>query len=134
MVGQRKCPGQAVIEGQVLLVLGLFGGLLTRVRYASGNVYIKATASAAVLWVLSMGFRLGFGVWSSHGSGGRHLISFSAAHDITSVQAWVTALIMMAFGEVIVRLGTIVIRGQLASARGGQTAGRYPAEMARARS
>ena len=60
--------------------------------------------------------------------------SFSAAHDITSGQAWVTALILMAFGEVVVRLGTIIVRGQLASARGAQTASRYPAEMARARS
>ncbi len=116
------------------VVFGLFGGLLTRVRSGSGNVYIKATVSAAALWVVSMGFRMGFAVWSSYGSGISHLTSFSAAHDITSGQAWVTALILMAFGEVVVRLGTIIVRGQLASARGAQTANRYPAEMARARS
>jgi hypothetical protein len=116
------------------VVFGLFGGLLTRVRYGSGNVYIKATVSAAALWVVSMGFRMGFAVWSSYGSGVSHITSFSAAHDITSGQAWVTALILMAFGVVVVRLGTIIIRGQLASARGAQTANRYPADMARARS
>jgi hypothetical protein len=116
------------------VVFGLFGGLLTRVRYGSGNVYIKATVSAAALWVVSMGFRMGFAVWSSYGSGVSHITSFSAAHDITGGQAWVTALILMAFGEVVVRLGTIIIRGQLASARGAQTASRYPSEMARARS
>ena len=113
------------------VAFGLLGGLLTRVRAASGNVYIKATASAAALWVLSMGLRMGFAVWSSYGSGVSHLTSFSAAHDITSGQAWVTALILMAFGEVIVRLGTIIVRGQLASARGAGTARRYPAELAR---
>jgi hypothetical protein len=116
------------------VVFGVVGGLLTRVRYGSGNVYIKATVSAAALWVVSMGFRMGFAVWSSYGSGVSHISSFSAAHDITSGQAWVTALILMAFGEVVVRLGTILIRGQLASARGAQTASRYSAEMARARS
>ena len=116
------------------VIFGLFGGLLTRVRYGSGNVYIKATVSAAALWVVSMGFRMGFAVWSSYGSGVSHITSFSAAHDITGGQAWVAALILMAFGEVVVRLGTIIIRGQLASARGAQTASRYPDEMARARS
>jgi hypothetical protein len=116
------------------VAFGLLGGLLTRVRYGSGNVYIKATVSAAALWVVSMGFRMGFAVWSSYGSGISHITSFSAAHDITGGQAWVTALILMAFGEVVVRLGTIIIRGQLASARSAQTASRYPDEMARARS
>src|ERR1700733_5535006 len=62
-------------------------GLLTRVRYGSGNVYIKATVSAAALWVVSMGCRMGFAVWSSYGSGISHITSFSAAHDITGGQA-----------------------------------------------
>jgi hypothetical protein len=96
---------------------GLAGGLITRVRSSAGKVYIKATASAAALWVISMGFRLAFEVWASHPSGTAHLSSFSAAHDITTGQAWVTALLLMAFGEVIVRLGTIVIRGQILSFR-----------------
>jgi membrane protein CcdC involved in cytochrome C biogenesis len=104
------------------VVFGLFGGLLTRVRYRGGNVYIKATVSAAALWVVSMGFRMAFAVWSSYGSGVSHITSFSAAHDITSGQAWVAALILMAFGEVIVRLGIIIVRGQLLTARAGQPA------------
>jgi hypothetical protein len=116
------------------VVFGVAGGLLTRVRFASGNVYIRASLSSAALWVLSMGFRMGFAIWSSYGSGVTHLTSFSAAHDITSGQAWVTALILMAFGEVIFRMGTILIRGQLVSARGDRTASGYPAEMARSRS
>jgi membrane protein CcdC involved in cytochrome C biogenesis len=102
------------------VVFGLFGGLLTRVRFRDGNVYLKATVSAAALWVISMGFRMAFAVWSSYGSGVSHIASFSVAHDITSGQAWVAALILMAFGEVIVRTGIIVIRGQRLTARGGQ--------------
>jgi membrane protein CcdC involved in cytochrome C biogenesis len=116
------------------VVFGVFGGLLTRVRYNSDSVYIKATVSAAALWVISMGFRMAFAVWSSYGSGISHIASFSAAHDITSGQAWVTALIFMAFGEVIVRLGTIMVRGQLLTVRDGQGGTRHPASMAQARS
>ncbi|MEU6852395.1 hypothetical protein ABZ901_21045 [Actinacidiphila alni] len=92
---------------------GLLGGLFTRVRYSEGHVYIKAGLTAAALWVVSMGFRLGFAVWTSHASGAAHVGHFSARHDITSAQAWVVALILMAFAEVVVRLGTIVARGQL---------------------
>ncbi|WP_328317585.1 hypothetical protein [Streptomyces sp. NBC_00388] len=99
------------------IVFGLASGLLTRVRYAEGHVRIKATASAAALWVICMGFRLGFAVWSSHSSGRTHLAHFSVAHDITTGQAWVVALVLMAFGEVVVRLGTIVARGGLLMAR-----------------
>jgi hypothetical protein len=116
------------------IIFGVAGGLLTRVREQAGNVYIKATASAASLWVLSMGFRMAFAVWASTGSGAAHVASFSAAHGITSGQAWVTALILMAFGEVIVRLGLIVLRGQRLSARGARRDSGQRAEMAAARS
>jgi hypothetical protein len=98
-------------------VFGLLGGLLTRVRYHDGAVRIKATASAAGLWVISMGARMAFAVWSTYPSGIAHIGQFSVAHDITSGQAWVTALILMAFGEVIVRMGIILIRGQVLSSQ-----------------
>lgn len=108
-----------VLLAAVGIVFGLFGGLLTRVRSKSGNVYIKATLPAVALWVISMGFRMGLDVWSSYGSGVQHLASFSAAHQITSREAWTTALVLMAFGEVIVRIGTIVLRGSLLTGRAG---------------
>ena len=101
-------------------VFGLFGGLLTRVRSKQGEIHIKASAGAAALWVASMGFRLGFAIWSSHPSGAAHLTSFSVSHHITSGQAWVDALILMAFGEVVVRLGTIAVRAWALSSRRAQ--------------
>jgi hypothetical protein len=107
----------AVVFAATGVVFGLAGGLLTSVRHAGGHVLIKASPRAAALWIISMGFRLGFAVWSTHPSGAAHLTSFSAAHHITSGQAWVVALLLMAVGEVVVRLGTIVIRGQLLQAR-----------------
>ena len=99
------------------IVFGLLGGLLTRVRAKQGRIHIKATAAAAGLWVASMGFRLGFAIWSSHPTGQAHLISFSTNHHITTAQAWVTALILMAFAEVIVRLSTIATRAWILHTR-----------------
>jgi membrane protein CcdC involved in cytochrome C biogenesis len=114
------------------VIFGIAGGFLTRVRSRDGSVYIKATISAAALWVISMGFRLAFEIWASHSSGEAHLASFSIAHDITSSQAWVTALLLMAFGEVIFRLGIIFIRGQIAATRdsGGSVFAPAPAANA----
>lgn len=98
-------------------VFGLFGGLFTRVRHSDGAVRIRATASAAAIWVISMGARAAFAVWATYPSGSADIGRFSAAHDITSGQAWVTALLLMAFGEVIVRLAVIIVRGRILSSR-----------------
>lgn len=103
-------------------VFGLFGGLLTRVRTLGGHVHIKATAGAAALWVTSMGFRLGFAVWSTHATGAAQLTRFSVTHHITTGQAWVDALILMAFGEVVIRLGVIGLRTWMLSTRTARTA------------
>jgi hypothetical protein len=100
------------------VVFGLFSGLLTRIRRRDGHVYVKATVSAAAVWVIAMGGRLAFAYWVSQPSGAAHVGSFSAAHDITSAQAWVAALLLMALAQVVVRLGTLLIRAQLAGGRG----------------
>ncbi|MBR7836885.1 hypothetical protein KDL01_26645 [Actinospica durhamensis] len=105
-------------------VLGVAGGLATRVRIAQGRAFVRAGFVAASLWVLSMGGRLGFVLWTEHG-GDRSLGSFSAHHHITSGQAWVSALILMVLAEVVTRIGTILIRAQLAkgAARAADSAG-----------
>ena len=102
------------------VAFGLAGGLITRVRYADGHIRVRATLGAAALWVISMGFRLGFAVWSSHPSGAEHMGRFSVDHDITGRQAWVAALVLMAFGEVVVRLALIVVRGRILQTRVGR--------------
>ncbi|MET7730529.1 hypothetical protein ABZT02_04110 [Streptomyces sp. NPDC005402] len=99
------------------VAFGLAGGLITRVRYADGHIRVKATLGAAALWVISMGFRLGFAVWSSRLSGAEHVARFSVDHDLTGEQAWVAALVLMAFGEVVVRLALIVVRGRVLQTR-----------------
>ena len=100
------------------LVLGVAGGLTTHVRVEQGSggggkVSVRAGFVAASLWVLSMGGRLAFVIWTEH-SGGPTLVRFSEQHHITSIQTWVSALILMVLCEVCARIGTILIRASLA--------------------
>ncbi|GAB6897742.1 hypothetical protein [Kineosporia succinea] len=92
--------------------LGIAGGIYTRVRRVGEHVLIKAGAVAAVLWVLGMGARMGFQLWSEHG-GADTITRFSIEHTITSDQAWVAAFVLMALTEVVTRLATIAVRAQL---------------------
>ena len=104
-------------------VLGIGGGIFTRVRVDGRDVLIKAGAIAAALWVIGMGARMGFQLWSEHG-GAASIARFSVTHHITSAQAWVAAFVLMAVTEVVTRMGTIVYRGYLArrAARDGAAA------------
>jgi hypothetical protein len=91
------------------IVLGVTGGLTTHVRVREGKAFVRAGFAAASLWVLGMGARLAFAVWSEH-SGGPTIVRFSERHDITSMQAWVSGLILMVLCEVGTRIGTILVR------------------------
>jgi hypothetical protein len=95
-------------------LLGVAGGLTTRVRAAGGHAFVKAGPAAAAIWVTSMTARLGFIIWCTHGSGEHTLARFSMSHQI-SADAWQTALVLLALSEVVVRFGFIVIRGVLAT-------------------
>jgi hypothetical protein len=100
-----------VILGGTGLVLGLACGATTRVwRADDGFGYAKAGFLAAALWVIGIGSRLGFEEFVSHG-GGTAVVNFSIAHDITSQDAWVAGLVLMALAEVIARLVAIRVRG-----------------------
>ncbi|MFF4983839.1 hypothetical protein ACFY3O_27785 [Streptomyces sp. NPDC001046] len=91
--------------------LGIAGGVFTRIRSLDGHLMIKAGVVSAVLWVVGMGARLGFQLWVDHG-GADDVARFSAEHQITSQQAWVTALLLMAVTEVVTRLATIFVRSR----------------------
>jgi hypothetical protein len=110
-------------------ILGVAGGLATHMRRDGGRIFVRAGFIAASLWVLGMGARLGFAVWSEH-SGGPALVRFSAQHDITAVQAWVSGLILMVLCEVCTRVGTILIRAAAAK-RGGVRTGAQSATTRR---
>jgi hypothetical protein len=102
--------GNDVVLGGIGLVLGVGCGATTRVwRASDGHGYAKAGVIAAALWIIGIGSRFGFEEYSTHG-GAHAIANFSIAHDITSENAWVAALILMALAEVIARLVVIRIR------------------------
>jgi hypothetical protein len=90
--------------------LGVGAGLFTMVTPgADGHPVAKAGLVAATLWVLGVGSRFAFQLYASHGGGGA-VQRFSAAHSITSFEAWVAALILMAMGEVVARTAILATR------------------------
>ena len=115
------------------VLLGVLGGLTTRVRVGSaaegGRTFVRAGFAAAALWVVGMGARLAFSVWAQH-SGGPTLVRFSERHDITSVQAWVSGLILMVLCEVGTRIGTILIRAARAKSAATNSAARAAVDAA----
>lgn len=101
-----------VTLGGTGLILGIACGWTTRVwRADDGFAYAKAGGIAAALWVIGIGSRLAFEEFATHGSGGTDIVNFSLAHDITSQNAWIAGLVLMALAEVIARLVTIRVRG-----------------------
>jgi hypothetical protein len=106
--------------------LGIVGGIYTRVRYNGKDTLVQAGVIAAALWVVGMSARMGFQLWSQNGGAGS-IERFSVAHQITSDQAWVAALVLMALTEVVTRLATIIYRGQVARRTGRRALAPVPA-------
>jgi hypothetical protein len=91
------------------VTFGAISGLTTRVRIDGGRfALVKAGWTAAGVWVLSMSARFAFAVWASHG-GAPALGRFTVEHHL-SPDVWVAALVLMALGEVITRVGLITWR------------------------
>jgi hypothetical protein len=91
-------------------VLGTLCGAHTAV-YAKGGVpYARATAAAAILWILGIGARLAFSLYAEHG-GGSAIARFSIAHSLTT-QAWIAALVLMALAEVVTRTAVLIVRSR----------------------
>jgi hypothetical protein len=94
------------------LVLGTVCGVFTSVRPdADGTPFAKAGALAAAVWILGVGSRLAFQLYATHG-GGSSIVRFSNSHDITTVAAWTSALILMAFAEVLGRTAVLAWRAR----------------------
>ncbi|RPK54141.1 hypothetical protein EES43_29630 [Streptomyces sp. ADI96-02] len=99
-------------------LLGVAGGVFTRLRVVGDHVLIKAGLISAVLWVIGMGARIGFQQWVEHG-GADDVARFSVDHHITGEQAWLAALLLMALTEVVSRLATIFVRSRMLPRPGG---------------
>jgi hypothetical protein len=97
------------------VLFGTVSALATRIRTDGGRfALVKVGWIGAGVWMLSMGGRFAFAVWASHG-GGPHLYHFSVAHDL-DIKVWTAALVLMAFGEVLSRVGILVVRSRRALA------------------
>lgn len=102
-----------VLAGALAVLGGLIGiasGYTVMFRRSDdGRVLFRAGWLSGIFWVLGMGSRFAFAVWSTHG-GGSSLASFSVHHSISGPEAWTLALLSMAVFEVLGRTGVLAIR------------------------
>ena len=99
------------------IVLGALSGLADRIwRDQAGRLLFRAGVISVITWVAGMGFRFWFAFYAYHG-GGPAVASFSLRHDISGADIWTTALVLMAFGQVLARLGVLQVRRARAVSR-----------------
>ena len=92
------------------IVLGVLRGLADRIwRDEHQRLLSRAVTLSVVAWVIGMGFRFGFAYYAYHG-GGPAVARFSVLHDLSGANIWTTALVLMAFGQVLARLAVLQIR------------------------
>ena len=99
------------------IVLGAISGLADSIWHdKQGTLLARAGAISVIAWVLGMGARFGF-AYNAYHSGAAWVGSFSVSHDITGAQIWTTALVLMAFGQVLARVGVLQIRRARSASR-----------------
>jgi len=102
-----------VLIGALALLGALIGsasGQAVRLRVApDGRVLARSGWLSGFLWVLGMGSRFAFIFWITHFGAGP-IAHFSAAHQITSQEAWTVALLAMAVFEVGSRSLSLALR------------------------
>jgi hypothetical protein len=89
--------------------VGTLSGVTTSIWRRGATVVSRAGLLAAFLWVLGMGARFAFAVWATH-SGAATIGRFSARTDITGTHIWQFALVLMAYAEVLSRIGVLQVR------------------------
>jgi len=101
-----------IAAGIVLgLTLGVFSGIFSLVyRDGQGVPFVRATWIAAAFWIVGVGARMCFSLYAENG-GGQSIARFSSAHALP-MQAWATALILMALAEVVGRTAILLVRAR----------------------
>jgi hypothetical protein len=98
-----------VLLGALGAAFGLLSGAFTHMRLdTDGSVLARAGVAAAGLWIAGIAIRFGIELYSNYG-GTESLTHFSAAHQITSTDAWTAALVIMALAEVGSRLALMQV-------------------------
>jgi hypothetical protein len=92
-------------------LLGVVSGLATKVWADSATgIMCRAGVIAATAWILGMGVRLAFDIWAHTAAGEASLVRFSLRHSITGADAYSTGFVLMAFAQVILRVGILQYR------------------------
>ena len=102
-----------LVGGLTLLgiAFGTISAMNTRVRSDGGRYpLVKANAVAAGVWIFSMSARMAFAIWANTTSGGHDVYNFSVQHHLDR-NVWTAALVLMALGEVLTRVGLLAYRG-----------------------
>jgi hypothetical protein len=100
-------------------VLGLLSGLADKIcQDGAGRLLARASALSIAAWVPGMGFRFWFAYYANH-SGAAAVVRFSRAHDLSGANIWTTALVIMAFGQVLTRVGALQARRLSSPVRSG---------------
>ena len=105
-----------------------FGGLsalATSIKVENGRAYVRARGLAVALWIAGIGSRMAFALYTEHG-GAATIARFSAGHHITTGDAWIDALVLMALAEVVTRIGVLVLRSRQALSTGRADEVRVP--------
>lgn len=106
--------GNDLVLAGVLATVGGLIGIASGVtvimhRRSDGSVTFRSGWLSGFFWVLGMGSRFGFSYWASHG-GVSAIANFSAAHQITTGEAWTMAMLAMAVFEVCGRTLIMALR------------------------
>jgi len=108
-----------VILAAVGIVLGVLSGLADRIwRDEHQQLMARAVTLSVIAWVIGMGFRFWFAYYAYHG-GGPAVARFSGQHHLSGANIWTTALVLMAFGQVLARLAVLQIRRARANGQPG---------------
>ncbi|HET6505792.1 MAG TPA: hypothetical protein VFG42_03285 [Baekduia sp.] len=112
------------------LSIGVASGLVAHMRRSeTGDALVRAGWASAAFWVLGMGARMAFIYAMTHGWRAP-VATFSMHHAITSDQAWVVALLLMAVAEAVGRIAVIQTRARRIRRGGAATVGATAAPVA----
>jgi hypothetical protein len=112
------------------VTFGALSALTTTVRVQHGKAYVRARTLAVLLWVAGIGSRIAFVLYTEHG-GASTIASFSASHSITTGDAWIDGLVLMALAEVVTRIAILALRSYRAVAHDRALTGGMVASPAR---
>jgi len=104
-----------LVSGGVALgaLFGLTAASFVRIEWQGAQAYSVAGWPYAMVWVVSIGGRVLFGLLATHqGAVQDAVVRFSMQHHILGATAWTTAFILMTVTEISLRTLLVMIRSR----------------------